>query len=192
MSSGRFFHLRRPRPLVGDDVGAYSYADVGATRTGPPAGWTVDRDVGVVGHGEADFRRGAERVRQLEMFDLPWIALLTPGPVSAGRPVTFASRQLGVWTLNACRVVYVVDEQDAAGARFGFAYGTLATHAVAGEERFLIEWDRATDEVRFEVFKFSRLRHPLVRAVAPVARAVQRRFSADAIARVRRAIAEGA
>jgi hypothetical protein len=27
----------------------------------------------------------------------------------------------GVWTLNTCRIVYVVDE----ATRFGFAYGTL-------------------------------------------------------------------
>jgi phosphatidylserine/phosphatidylglycerophosphate/cardiolipin synthase-like enzyme len=51
--------------------------------------------------------------------------------------------------VNLCRVVYVIDEPDGPIARFGFAYGTLPGHAVAGEELFLATWDRATDEVRF-------------------------------------------
>ena len=46
-----------------------------------------------------------------------------------------------------CRVVYVVDEPD----RRGFAYGTLPGHAESGEERFVVRYDPATDEVCAEV-----------------------------------------
>ena len=46
-----------------------------------------------------------------------------------------------------CRVVYVVDEPD----RRGFAYGTLPGHAESGEERFVVRYDPATDEVYAEV-----------------------------------------
>ena len=51
-----------------------------------------------------------------------------------------------------CRVVYVVDEPD----RRGFAYGTLPGHAESGEERFVVRYDPATDEVCAEVEAFSR------------------------------------
>jgi uncharacterized protein (UPF0548 family) len=51
-----------------------------------------------------------------------------------------------------CRVVYVVDEPD----RRGFAYGTLPGHAESGEERFVVRYDPATDEVFADVTAFSR------------------------------------
>jgi uncharacterized protein (UPF0548 family) len=36
------------------------------------------------------------------------------------------------WWLNACRIVYVVDEEGPV-KRFGFAYGTLPEHAESGK-----------------------------------------------------------
>ena len=65
------------------------------------------------------------------------------------------ARRLGLWWLNACRIVYVVDEEGPV-TRFGFAYGTLPGHAGAGEERFLVEWDRASGEVWYDILAFSR------------------------------------
>ena len=44
------------------------------------------------------------------------------------------ARHLGLWTLSACRIVYVLDEP----RRFGFAYGTLE-HVVRGEQDFVPE-----------------------------------------------------
>ena len=55
------------------------------------------------------------------------------------------ARVLGMWTLNAARVVFVIDEP----GRFGFAYGTLPRHVESGEERFLVERD-AAGEVYYE------------------------------------------
>jgi len=51
-----------------------------------------------------------------------------------------------------CRVVYLVDEPD----QRGFAYGTLRGHAETGEERFVVRYDPATDEVHADVTAFSR------------------------------------
>lgn len=183
-----FFHLVRPEPPPVPAGGEFTYAAVGATRTGPPTGFAVDRAERVIGRGEGDFRAAVEAIRAFRMFDLGWVELLAHGPVAPGSDVVFASWQLGLWTLNACRVVYVVDERDAAGARYGFAYGTLAPHALAGEERFLATWDAATDEVRFEIYKFARPVHPVVRLVKPLTRRLQRRFSEDAIDAVERAV----
>ena len=50
--------------------------------------------------------------------------------------VAILARSIGLWWLNACRIVAVVDE-DGPVKRFGFAYGTLPDHAGSGEERFL-------------------------------------------------------
>ena len=132
--SAPFFSLRRPEAgLSGDIEVPFSYPDVGATRTGPPSGWTVDREEAVIGRGHADFVRARDAVRQWRMFELGWGHLLTKPTPASGAEVIFASRHLGVWARNRCRVVYVIDEEDELRARYGFAYGTLADHAVAGD-----------------------------------------------------------
>lgn len=184
------FHLRRPQLELGAPSPArpWSYEHVGATASSPPDGWTVDEDEAEVGRGAAVFLRAREAIRGWHMFDLPWLHLLSRPEPAPGAEVAFASRQLGLWSLNRCRVVYVIDEDGPEAARFGFAYGTLAEHAVAGEERFLATWDKQTDVVRFGIYKFSRLRHPLVRLVAPLARHLQRRFTTEAIDALARAV----
>ena len=45
--------------------------------------------------------------------------------------------------------------------RFGFGYGTLPRHAERGEERFSVEWYREDGCVYYDVFAFSRPKHPL-------------------------------
>jgi uncharacterized protein (UPF0548 family) len=67
-------------------------------------------------------------------------------------------------------VVYVVDETD----RRGFAYGTLPGHAESGEERFVVRYDPATDEVYAEVTAFSRHGTWWSRLGSPVTSVVQR------------------
>ena len=72
--------------------------------------------------------------------------------------------------------------------RFGFAYGTLPGHAETGEERFLIEWDRTDNSVWYDVFAFSRPRHPLTRLGYPFARLTQNRFARQSAASMLRAL----
>ena len=95
--------------------------------------------------------------------------------------VAVKARACGTWSLSACRVVYVVDEQQPL-TRSGFAYGTLPDHVERGEERFLIEWDPSDGSVWYDILAFSRPRHPLVRAGFPVARMLQKRFARDSMA----------
>ena len=87
--------------------------------------------------------------------------------------VAILARSIGLWWLNACRIVYVVDE-DGPVKRFGFAYGTLPDHAGSGEERFLVEWDRADDSVWYDILAFSRPRHFLARLGYPWVRRTQK------------------
>jgi uncharacterized protein (UPF0548 family) len=97
------------------------------------------------------------------------------------------ARICGVWWLNACRIVYVIDETGPV-QRFGFAYGTLPDHAETGEERFMIEWDRADDSVWYDILAFSRPRHWLARLGYPFSRLVQRRFARRSAEAMQRAI----
>ena len=96
---------------------------------------------------------------------------------------------LALWSLNACRIVYVVDESQPI-RRFGFAYGTLPDHVESGEERFVVEWDEASDEVWYDIFAFSRPRHPLIRLGNPYMRRLQQRFGRESAAAMARAVRE--
>src|SRR4029079_18649839 len=83
-----------------------------------------------------------------------------------------------LWWLNACKIVYVVDEWGPI-RRFGLAYGTLPDHAGRGEERFLIEWDQADNNVWYDILAFSRPNHFLTRLGYPIVRRTQKRFGQD-------------
>jgi uncharacterized protein (UPF0548 family) len=185
--------LGRPSPAAIRDFLAaqsrldFTYSAVGATAATPPAGYVVDRTRVRLGHGEPAFRAARAALARWDHFRLGWVeACPQDTPVEAGAVVVVVARSLGLWWLNACRVVYVVDEED----RFGFAYGTLPEHAETGEERFLIERDRATGSVWYDIVAFSRPRHLLARLGYPWTRRVQRRFARDSAAAMVRAVGE--
>jgi uncharacterized protein (UPF0548 family) len=117
-------------------------------------------------------------------FDLGWVTIAAPR-VKLEKDATVAVKAwaCGMWSLNACRVVYVINE-DGPTARFGFAYGTLPDHIEQGEERFLIEWNRGDDSVWYDILAFSKPRHPLVKLGFPVARMMQKRFARDSLSRM--------
>jgi uncharacterized protein (UPF0548 family) len=48
--------------------------------------------------------------------------------IQVGTDVAVSVHHFGFYSLNACRIVYIVDEDDPM-KRLGFAYGTLAEHA---------------------------------------------------------------
>ncbi len=166
----RFVAAQAPLP--------FSYSDVGATRTTPPAGYDVDHARVRLGEGAATFARAVAAVRTWRMFALGWVDLHWPdAPIAVGTTVAVLTRALGVWSLNAARIVYVVDEAE----RFGFAYGTLPEHAERGEERFTVEWHRDEDEVWYDILAFSRPHGVLATLAYPLARRLQQRFRADSL-----------
>jgi uncharacterized protein (UPF0548 family) len=148
----------------------------------------VDRTRVKLGEGEAVFRAARAALEQWGQFRLGWAeAGPTDTPIKPGAVVAVVARVLGLWWANACRIVYTVDEVGPV-TRFGFAYGTLPDHTESGEERFLIEWDRATGAVQYDILAFSRPRHPLARLGYPLARRTQKRFSRDSAAAMRKAV----
>jgi uncharacterized protein (UPF0548 family) len=101
--------------------------------------------------------------------------------------VAVLARSSSLWWLNACLIVYVVDEEGPV-RRFGFAYGTLPGHAATGEERFTVEWHEHDDAVWYDILAFSRPRHCLARLGYPSVRRVQKRFARGSAAAMLRAV----
>jgi uncharacterized protein (UPF0548 family) len=154
----------------------FTYSAVGATATVPPARYAVDHSRIKLGEGEEVFARAKAALERWNHFRLDWVNASPPEtPIHAGEVVAVIAHQIGLWWLNACRIVYVVDEPGPI-RRFGFAYGTLPDHAESGEERFLVEWDRASGEVWYDILAFSRPHQFLARLGYPYTRRVQKRF----------------
>jgi uncharacterized protein (UPF0548 family) len=158
----------------------YTYAEVGATNATPPAGYNVDHNRIQLGSGEAIYNSAVEALKKWRHFELGWVAIVPREVVvKMGATVAVKARAFGTWSLNACRIVYTIDES----RRFGFAYGTLPDHVEKGEERFLVEW-LADDSVWYDILAFSRPRHPLVKLSAPLARRLQHQFALASLFRV--------
>ena len=169
-------------------LSGFSYPEVGASARSVPTGYNVDHNRVQLGSGEVTWQRAVHAVRAWQMFNLPWVRLYWPtAPIQEGANVAVAVHHFGVYSLNACRVVYVVD-QDGPTKRFGFAYGTLAEHAERGEERFTVEWNQAEDKVWYDILAFSRPRQILARLAYPLSRSLQKRFAEGSKAAMLRAV----
>ena len=107
--------------------------------------------------------------------------LLARCPITGGTVVGVLGRHFGLWSLNARRIVYVIEEQASLLRRYGFAFGTLPGHVERGEERFTVGWHRAEGSVWYEVFAFARPAHPLAKVGLPFVRLIQRRFAAASL-----------
>lgn len=163
----------------------FSYPDVGATRGILPPGWTVDHNRVRLGQGRADFEAACAAVRRWEMFRIGWVEIQgADAPLAPGLVVGPLAHVFGVWFLNACRVVYLIEEE----RRFGFAYGTLPAHAESGEERFSVEWREEDDSVWYDLLAFSRPGQWLTRLGQPMVRRLQKRFAKASMAAMERAV----
>ena len=166
----------------------FTYSAVGATGSVPPAGYLVNHTRIKLGQGEDVFTRAKDALGRWEQFRLGWLEAWSPNtPIQTGEVVAIIVRNLGVWWLNACRIVYVVDETGLV-SRYGFAYGTLPDHVGTGEERFLVEWDRMSGEVWYDILAFSRPYFFLTRLGYPYMRWVQRRFGRESAAAMLRVV----
>lgn len=189
------FLLKRPAEIKIDEFlrsqrdEPFTYKEVGGSRNRQQEvrGYVVDHNRIRLGAGEEVFRRAAEALRGWQMFEVGWVKICWPDtPVEVGSTVAVLGEHYGFYSLNACRVVYLVEDYGGV-RRFGFAYGTLTEHAESGEERFTIEWDR-NDEVWYDLYAFSKPKNALARIGRPFARALQRRFARDSMRAMVRAV----
>lgn len=186
--------LQKPAPdnlrqfLAAQSELDFSYPNVGATAGTPPAGYVVDRTRIDLGVGESAFDAAKAALRRWQQFQLGWVDAWSPDtPLEVGQTVAIMGWAVGFWWVNSCRIVYTVDESGDT-TKFGFAYGTLPGHVESGEERFLIEWDRATERVSYDILAFSRPNHILTRLGYPVVRWKQKRFGRDSAAAMFKAV----
>ncbi|MBP89711.1 MAG: DUF1990 domain-containing protein [Planctomycetaceae bacterium] len=117
-----------------------------------------------LGYGRETCEHARIAVQQWKMFPPEIAELYWPDiPIESGSTVAVAFRVGFLWSLNACRIVYTIEEQNGNDsdrvARFGFAYGTLPTHAMRGEECFAVELRRADGSVWYDQAAFSRPEH---------------------------------
>jgi uncharacterized protein (UPF0548 family) len=151
------------------DLSALSltYSEVGATAGPLPAGYHHVQKSAVIGHGRSRFEDAADKGMRWGMLRGAGLRVEATTEVAAvGSEVIV---HLGP-VPAPCRVVYVVDEPD----QRGFAYGTLPGHAESGEERFVVRYDPATDEVYADVTAFARHAIWWSRLGSPVTSVAQR------------------
>ncbi len=171
---GRFLDGQRSLP--------FSYPEVGASRDGAPPGYPVNHHHGRLGTAQQTFARAVEAIRGWKMYETGWTKLCWPeAPITEGTVVGVLVRHFGLWSLNVCRIAYVIEEEGPSLRRYGFALGTLPGHVERGEERFTVVWDSVDDSVSYEVFAFARAAHPLAQLGSPFVRLIQRRFAADSL-----------
>lgn len=177
------FTFRRPteadvRELLDRQPGqpwTYDWPEITREVPAPRPGWQIDQHRVLLGHGAATFAAACEAIRGWKMFPRQMCQVFwpttrqEPGEVVA---VLYFAKTLFLWMLFPARVVYCIDET----RRCGFAYGTLPEHPERGEERFLVEWDRADDTVWYDLMAISRPGHWLARVGYPYARYEQAKF----------------
>ena len=176
----------RIRRILQSQVHApFTYPEVGSTAYGTaPRGYILNHQRFELGTGLATFEQAKAAVRQWRMFELGWVRVFWPdAPIQPSALVAVLARVVGWWSLNVCRIVYVIDEE----RRYGFGYGTLPEHAEAGEERFTVEW-LDDDSVWYDILAFSREKHPLARLAYPLSRRLQDKFRRDSGLALKRAV----
>jgi uncharacterized protein (UPF0548 family) len=187
------FLLRKPSPslirafLEEQTKLAFTYSAVGATAAAPPVGYVVDHTRIKLGTGQAAFAAAKDALHKWEQFRLGWVEPCWPDtPIEPEKVVGVLARTCCLWSLNACRIAYVVNEP----RRFGFAYGTLHDHVESGEELFTVEWHE-DDVVWYDILAFSQPNHFLARLGYPLVRRLQQRFARDSAASMQRAVRGG-
>lgn len=166
----------------------FSYREVGHSRDRSPTGYVIDHNRAELGQGEAAFAAACQALRDWKMFPAPWTQIRpVTTPLETGQNVAMIAHAFGLRWLNACRIVYTLDEAVPV-RRFGFAYGTLPGHVECGEERFSVEL-HPDGRVWYDLRAFSRPRYWPVRLAKPLARGLQRRFAVESMAAMQRAVA---
>ena len=184
------FLVRRPSPreikqfLDRSQDLPLSYEPVGIAQESPH-GFKIDEASSVIGHGLESFARAKQALTNWKQFELGWVELHPRGAsIEVGTVVAVLVRHLGFWSLNGCRIVFLLEKEE---MTFGFAYGTLNNHAELGEEIFEVSFDPGSQAVTYRIRAVSRAQAAAARIGYPYTRFLQERFRRDSIAAMRRA-----
>jgi uncharacterized protein (UPF0548 family) len=144
----------------------FTYSAVGATASIPPLGYIVDHTRTQLGESEHVFEAAKAALKRWEHFRFSWLeAGPITTPIEASAVVAVMAHRLGVWWLNAARIINVIDEG------------------------FCVEWHERDNSVWYDILAFSRPRHFLARLGYPVVRRIQKQFARSSCAAMQRAVA---
>jgi len=161
-----------------------SYEPIGIAHESP-RGFKIDEASSVIGHGVESFARAKQALTNWRQFELGWVELHPRGAsIEVGTVVAVLVRHLGFWSLNGCRIVFLLEKEE---MTFGFAYGTLNNHAELGEEIFEVSFDPGSQAVTYRIRAVSKAHAAAARLGYPYTRFLQERFRRDSIAAMRRA-----
>ena len=181
------FLLREPSDkqisdfIVAQSGAPFSYREIGATKDrGSPAGYPINRYRKELGGGRQTYKNAVKALETWQMYALDWTRLCpSNAPVEVGEVVVTVINHLGFWSLNPCRIVYLIDEENEKTKRRGFGFGTLPEHSEQGEERFIVEWNKSDDSVWYELYAFARAKNWLAKLGFPFVAYLQKRFAAE-------------
>ncbi len=152
--------------------------------------YIIDHNRVLLGSGAKIFEQAKAAVSRWEMFGLDWVELMWPEtPIQVGSTVGIMVQQLGIWSLNPCRIIYILEENGST-EKFGLAVGTLPDHGLCGEERFVVEWCRSNDTVWYDLLAFSRPHQWLTILGYWYVRRLQKRFGAGSLQAMERAVSK--
>lgn len=167
-----------------------TYPGVGSSRfaSTAPMGFQILHNRVRLGTGIADYAKAKAALQKWAMVDFPWFKIVSPTTLPCeGMSVISLARFAGLKFLNACRVVYTIDDTEPL-QRWGFAYGTLPDHAERGEERFLVELNPQDESVWYDIFSFSRPGPILYQLGTSLIKKLQKRFQMDSLQAMQRAM----
>ena len=140
--------------------------------------YTIDRTRVVLGSGLEVFEQAKIALCHWKMFNFDWVGLFSPETsIQAGLTVGIIFPKFGISSINFCRVVDFIETEEKGIKKFGFAYGTLPSHGLSGEERFLVDWNSENNLVHYDLFAFSRPNQPLTKIGYWYVRKLQKRFA---------------
>lgn len=134
-----------------------------------------------VGHGAASFRAGRRFLTDWRMHRDSGVRV-EPVPLAIGNDVVLWTRTMGLTLVFACRIVDVVDTDDA----YGFTYATLPGHPQQGIETFRLEY--TNDVVQLRIEGESRPAAMLSKLSGPIGPRLQRQITERYITSMRSAI----
>lgn len=158
----------------------FSYPETGATKGEIPSGYPINHHRIKLGDGAKTFARAKSAVDRWTMYDLDWTKVYpSQKPPLTGESVCVVVNHGFCWSLNPCRIVYVLEEKTGESERYGFAFGTLPGHSETGEERFTVEFNLKDNSVFYELISFARPQHILAHIGFPFVTFFQRKFALD-------------
>src|SRR2546430_4417158 len=187
-----FLRVRPSQPEIDDFLAQsrqlpLSYQPIGIAGLAPSE-FRIDEVRCKLGRGSKIFTSAKAAFLSWRQFDLGWVELFPRGaPIETGTVVAVLVNHLGFWSLNGCRIVYLIGDRDSA-TQFGFAYGTLTNHAERGEGIFEVSIDPTSQEVSDRIRAAAKPRATLARVGYPLTRALQARFRRDSLAAMQQAV----